>query len=535
MQLFNLTPMKFRDSFSSTPHSRISISPWSDSSSESNDQLSSPPTAHTQISVDSKTESYFQYRGEESPSRGRGTGSFDIISNLQKLTLTGCEEHTSHTPTPGSSRGRDSQDDKKRGVSDYGTSSESEDRAAQCESAVSNNQGEVGSLPPSSARPSDGPHTFLRPKMEKDRSLSVSDGTAGNISKSNLGEAEALRSEGDNRLDIPPADPPRRARRRAASFHASGGTVSHSRNCSSGLDQRQRFPEGADDDEHIALPQGTVGECRLEFGRPKGKKSVQSMLETMWSPVVEETLQPGFIYCFREKSAPEYVKIGYTTITENLEKHSDTGALPSPGEENQHVRDRFEDWKKKCWLDANLEFAVFMPCAVRRMESLIHSALHNEKRIIIRCAKGICRTTHREWFRVSVDEARAAVEEWCKFSRLRPYSQNGSAEKFWHDYVASKRKAFAHLNPRQWMTEHLGREISREAHQRRQRLEELEKQLERCRDETFECQIRQCQLELKDTKLRLAAAKHKEKRTEQELEALKKSGYYPGVVHDGRA
>jgi hypothetical protein len=461
----------------------ISATTPSDSVFESEFEFSSPLTPHTPTTAGSKTESYFptahrrdpRSYAEESPTRERSTRSshitLNVASDIQDSTSTDSE------------KGSEESDD--------------EFYTPKCEPGPEKHS-QDGNKPLFKSK-ADDQDTLHPPKPKKGRRASAP-------------ESAALRSEGSNRLDIPTAEPAYRGHRGTHSAHKPRTTSKHSRNGSPGLNPRGIVFDSADDDENGAPSLGTEKTYPLEFEPPQCKKSVKNILKTMWTPAVGDTLRAGFIYCYVDKFTPGYVKIGYTAIANTSEKHSDPQKLPSAEGEDRHVGERLNWWRNECGRQIDLQFATFMPCAAKQMETLIHTTLHNEKRIVVNC---ICKRNHIEWFHISVDEARAVVEEWRKFSGLRPYCQEGNAEPFWYNFAVSNHRLFENLNPRKWLGEHLSREISREA--RRKRMEELEKRMKSSQKKTH-----LAQLTLEGAEARLSALKSKEKSIEQELEALKK-------------
>ena len=163
----------------------------------------------------------------------------------------------------------------------------------------------------------------------------------------------------------------------------------------------------------------------------------------------------GFVYCFADKASPGYLKIGSARLRN--QRNLVTHPVSDPPERDEDVWARLKKHVSTCDFELELKFVVFMPCAVVRMERLIHRTLLKEKRYIEsgNCRRFSCKKKHVEWFETTVDEAWDVVSKWGAFSRLNPYIENGSLEKLWSDYADSHCKAFPELTGKQWVNQHL--------------------------------------------------------------------------------
>jgi hypothetical protein len=149
------------------------------------------------------------------------------------------------------------------------------------------------------------------------------------------------------------------------------------------------------------------------------KSPVHGIMNRLVKRVEVKNLGSGYIYCFAEKSKPGYLKIGYVICPE----------LSKP----DRVEQRMEEWKSDCKHNLVFKFKVFMPCAVLKMERLIHQTLHREKKAAS-CPNSACQKTHQEWFKTTENQARQVIEVWQQFSRLDPYDKKGVLRDPWARY-----------------------------------------------------------------------------------------------------
>ncbi|EEU40423.1 uncharacterized protein NECHADRAFT_99315 [Fusarium vanettenii 77-13-4] len=146
-----------------------------------------------------------------------------------------------------------------------------------------------------------------------------------------------------------------------------------------------------------------VGNMRFAPASEDKKNAVQLVLKRLRQAPMGQSLSPGWVYCFAEKTAPGYLKIG-----SKISKGSNDDTTLS-----------LEDQKN----DAEVR---------KRLQT---------------------KTGHREWFEISEDDAREAVEVWEQFSNLMPYNDKGQLEKFWFDYATDKYKSFVGWPPEEWLYE----------------------------------------------------------------------------------
>lgn len=99
------------------------------------------------------------------------------------------------------------------------------------------------------------------------------------------------------------------------------------------------------------------------------------------------------------------------------------------------VQERILYWRRTCKHEINLKFLIFMPCAVAKMEKLIHRTLHIEHRFA-KCPAPKCNRRHQEWFETSVEEALRVTKVWQEFSKLKPYEDSGELNRKWWDLAS---------------------------------------------------------------------------------------------------
>lgn len=161
----------------------------------------------------------------------------------------------------------------------------------------------------------------------------------------------------------------------------------------------------------------------------------------------------GYIYCFAEKSAPGYLKIGHS------ESDPMEGDMEAPVSstmkrtKDDKVQERILYWRRTCKHEIDLKFRIFMPCAVAKMEKLIHRTLHIEHRFA-KCPAPKCGRRHQEWFETSVEEALRVTKVWQEFSKLKPYEDSGELNIKWWDLASGcqKEPGKSHSANTEWLT-----------------------------------------------------------------------------------
>ena len=196
------------------------------------------------------------------------------------------------------------------------------------------------------------------------------------------------------------------------------------------------------------------GGDRIDTDIPSNLSSFE-LIKFLREIVSDNNHRHGYVYCFADKASPGYLKIGSATLPK--ERDFVTHPISHPPESDDYLWTRLRNQITTCNFELELKFVVFMPCAVVRMEQLIHRTLIKEKRYVEsgNCRGLACKRRHREWFETTVDEALDIVKKWGAFSRLIPYVENGRPEKLWSDYAERRCKEFPDLTGKQWVNQHL--------------------------------------------------------------------------------
>ncbi|KAF5554960.1 hypothetical protein FPHYL_8341 [Fusarium phyllophilum] len=166
------------------------------------------------------------------------------------------------------------------------------------------------------------------------------------------------------------------------------------------------------------------------------KSPVHGIISRLVKPVKAINLRPGYIYCFAERSKPGFLKIGSVICPE----------FSKPDQ----VERRMEEWRNDCKHDLDYKFEVFMPCAVPKMEKLIHQTLHREKKRAS-CPNKACNTKHQEWFKITEDKTRRVIEIWQQFSKLNPYDDKGDLGDHWARYKLTQLDDECLWNTKRWL------------------------------------------------------------------------------------
>ncbi|RSL67745.1 hypothetical protein CEP54_003084 [Fusarium duplospermum] len=256
-----------------------------------------------------------------------------------------------------------------------------------------------------------------------------------------------------------------------------------------------------------------VGNMRFGPASENKRNAVQLVLKRLRQAPMGQSLLPGWVYCFAEKTAPGYLKIGSKISKGN----NDDTALSCENQQNEaEVRKRLQEWERGCRHDMDYKFIVYMPCAVRTMERLVHLTLYRRNRKAY-CPNPTCKTKtgHREWFEISEDEARGAVQVWEQFSKLMPYNTKGQLEKFWFDYATDKYNSFSGCPPEEWLYECWANLTSPAAVIRREQINELQK-----RETELTERRRQTEERKKELEYEIRSLKQEEKEIQRQLAKL---------------
>ncbi|KAJ4210462.1 hypothetical protein NW767_000735 [Fusarium falciforme] len=261
-----------------------------------------------------------------------------------------------------------------------------------------------------------------------------------------------------------------------------------------------------DEDEFEERPTGkgrkallSPGLREMEFNEVrKSTNPVGDLLHRLHMVPGKSSLSAGWVYCFAEKTAPGYLKIGYKQY-----KDDDGNTVLSREEQNNkdQVMKRLREWERDCKHNIDYKFIYYMPCAAHTMEGLVHLTLHKSKRRA-RCPNPDCKAKkgHMEWFKVSEIEARRAVEVWQQFSDLKPYAGNGRLEDFWFNHTYNDSETHRGSSINEWLYERWtkvivpgalrcielqekGTQLAEERREAQERKKELENEIQRLKGE----------------------------------------------------
>ncbi|KAF9766126.1 hypothetical protein IL306_001482 [Fusarium sp. DS 682] len=164
---------------------------------------------------------------------------------------------------------------------------------------------------------------------------------------------------------------------------------------------------------------------------------VHNIMDCLAKRVRPKSLKSGYIYCFAESSKPGFLKIGFVRCPE----------YSNP----DRVEQRLKRWKSECKHHLDFKFKVFMPCAAKKIESLIHETLHRERQVAS-CPSKACKSKRREWFKTSEDQARRVVEVWQQFSKLKPYDEKGTLKEDWKRCDLTQLSDECIWSAKEWLT-----------------------------------------------------------------------------------
>ncbi|RSL87517.1 hypothetical protein CEP51_002182 [Fusarium floridanum] len=276
------------------------------------------------------------------------------------------------------------------------------------------------------------------------------------------------------------------------------------------IDDEEELEEQSEIKDKNALFPLKVG--NMVFDLPREDRYPLKMLrERLQKSLDEKSLSSGWVYCFAERTAPGYLKIGYTQCDDN-----NSNARLSLEEQNDaaQVMKRLRMWERECKHNIDYKFIFYMPYAVQTMEGLIHRTLHKRNRTAD-CPNPDCKTVHREWFEISEMEARRAVEVWQQYSELKPYTKKGQLKSSWHDRSRDDTELYSHLPVEEWVYERWVKVIVPAVIEREKRISELQRKQTRLAERREEVEERKNELELEINDL-----KTEEKRIQQELAEL---------------
>jgi hypothetical protein len=125
--------------------------------------------------------------------------------------------------------------------------------------------------------------------------------------------------------------------------------------------------------------------------------------------VLADEIKKGYIYLYQVEGNPGFLKLGYTTQT---------------------IKQRHDQWQEDCNRVPKLVFPISLtsvkpvPHALR-VEALCHAEL-DHCNVYYDC--DACGKRHKEWFKVSEQEAIAVIQKWSAWARTVPYKNPAPSE-----------------------------------------------------------------------------------------------------------
>jgi hypothetical protein len=159
----------------------------------------------------------------------------------------------------------------------------------------------------------------------------------------------------------------------------------------------------------------------------KSDTFLRDLYAKITSPLTTESKKSGYIYGFKRKGE-KYIKIGYTKT----------------------VASRVQAWEISCHQKVAVVFGEPVPHA-SKVESLIHLTLYLERRTEIGCNgnKG-CKTTHKEWFEVTLERAKHVLGIWKRWIETQPYDKKGNLKPIWIKHIEQTRKTKTNCSLESW-------------------------------------------------------------------------------------
>ncbi|EKJ76485.1 hypothetical protein FPSE_03327 [Fusarium pseudograminearum CS3096] len=243
--------------------------------------------------------------------------------------------------------------------------------------------------------------------------------------------------------------------------------------------------EGSSDTQSQNCESDKEAATRPKFRQPiiffPKNQPVHEILKYMRKSPGKKGFGPGCIYGFTDPTIRgRHIKIGYT---------------------DGSVEKRMKEWET-CGYKPILKFEVPMPCAVKKMEGLIHSTLHIEAEYAS-CPAESCKKKHREWFNISKREAKGVVEMWKRFSELMPYTETRQLNDIWQGIATAQLAKPWSPDAKVWLKEELLAIVSKE-----EKLAKLQDSLDKKKQER------------EGIKQQLLQAEEDEERLRKQLEGL---------------
>ncbi len=146
---------------------------------------------------------------------------------------------------------------------------------------------------------------------------------------------------------------------------------------------------------------------KFEVYSPRSSTTIYDVLQ---SPPDKDC--KGYIYMLQRTSAPGFIKIGIS---------------------NNPTR-RIHEHQKRCWEDATRiqDDESVLVRFHKQLERLVHKELHPYRRREV-CCEG-CQVSHREWFEIELDFARAVIKRWREWLLDFPYGGDRKLKECWKQH-----------------------------------------------------------------------------------------------------
>ncbi|KAM5348852.1 hypothetical protein ACJ41O_008675 [Fusarium nematophilum] len=285
------------------------------------------------------------------------------------------------------------------------------------------------------------------------------------------------------------------------------------------------------DDDTPSIPRPVSGKRNqpMVFERLSTTKQCRlaTILDKMKEQLHPKGFSSGYIYCYGVDAAPDYLKIGYVK-SKKIEDMGGSGHSSPTDANNKNVKRRLHEWKQTCSHEVNPQFTVFMECAVKTMESLIHLTLHEEKRKTP-CTSDRCkRKYHQEWFKTTRDEALQIAKVWEQFSKQLPFGVHGELREPWYTYATQSRANYYDLTGvKEWLSGDWAKFFSQNTRERRrEEIDESELWLVKERDglaeerDGLEQAKSELEKQLKEKETQLTAIEEKKRGLGEQLKKM---------------
>lgn len=146
---------------------------------------------------------------------------------------------------------------------------------------------------------------------------------------------------------------------------------------------------------------------RFEPRRISQLGTLEAIADLVSKPFGRIERKQGYIYMFTRDSDPGYVKIGWST----------------------NVTRRMREWEQRCHYKPVLVYTSPLIPHAFRAEQLIFTQLAEWRYDDMRCInEDICRSQHKEWFRLRKRDAFKVVKRWVWWVMTSPFLEDGWLE-----------------------------------------------------------------------------------------------------------